>query len=511
MATGVGGAGTGEGGDFVICLPGEQVITTDRGELPIGDIVNNALPVEVLTFNHATGQTQWQPIDRYENNSGAPLLEIDIGDRVIRCTEDHPIFVQGKGYTKAIELRAGDMVLRNVPIDDEREDVWWDETPYKTEATSVKSVRRIHRYELSVYNIATGNRNYFAGGVLVHNCDDPHKALEAYSQVSRERVKTWWLETMSTRLNDPKTGARVIIMQRLHEDDLTGALLTLAKEGGTQYEHLCIPVEYNSMHPTPSTRFTDPRASAGSAADGMLLWPERYNREKIAQLKRELGAYGTSGQLQQMPSPATGGIFKREHWRYWQPEGMKLPDVPVGSTGSPTGRVYITPVDLPAHFDKQAQSWDCAFKASADNDNVAGQVWGCAGANKYLLDYSLDKMNITGTMDAIMGFTGRWPGAIEKLIEDTANGPAVIQLLTNRVAGLIPVSPEGGKLARAWSAQPEVESGNVYLPHPALYPWVNQFVDNCAMFPNAAHDDDVDAFTQLMIRWQTRQKQVIFG
>lgn len=334
-------------------------------------------------------------------------------------------------------------------------------------------------------------------------CDDPHKALEAYSQVSRERVKTWWLETMSTRLNDPKTGARVIIMQRLHEDDLTGALLTLGKEGGTQYEHLCIPVEYNRMHPTPSTRFADPRQN-----DGDLLWPERYSREKIAQLKRELGAYGTSGQLQQMPSPATGGIFKREHWRYWQPAGMKLPDVPVRTE---SGTVYVSPVDLPARFDKQAQSWDCAFKASADNDNVAGQVWGCLGANKYLLDYSLDKMNITGTMDAILGFTGRWPGAIEKLIEDTANGPAVIQLLTNRVAGLIAVSPAGGKLARAWSAQPEVESGNVYLPHPALYPWVNQFVDNCAMFPNAAHDDDVDAFTQIIIRWQTNFKRPIVG
>jgi predicted phage terminase large subunit-like protein len=75
-------------------------------------------------------------------------------------------------------------------------------------------------------------------------------------------------------------------------------------------------------------------------------------------------------------------------------------------------------------------------------------------------------------------------------------------LLRGKVSGLIAVEPEGGKVSRAYAAQPEVESGNVYLPHPALFPWVDSFITSCAGFPNLAHDDDVDAFTQVMARWQ---------
>ncbi len=119
-----------------------------------------------------------------------------------------------------------------------------------------------------------------------------------------------------------------------------------------------------------------------------------------------------------------------------------------------------------------------------------------------MLDYLLERLGITATMAAIRAWTGKWPKAIAKLIEDKANGPAVMQMLGREVAGLIPVQPEGGKVSRAYAAAPEVESGNVYLPHPSISTWTNGFINNCAAFPNAAHDDDVDAFTQAIIRWQ---------
>ncbi len=111
LATGVGGLGTGDGGDFLVCLPAEQVITTRQGDLPIGEIVEQKISVEVLTYNHEKGCTEWQPIERYERNEGRALVEIDVGDQVIRCTEDHPVYVEGKGYVKAIDLVEGDVVL----------------------------------------------------------------------------------------------------------------------------------------------------------------------------------------------------------------------------------------------------------------------------------------------------------------------------------------------------------------------------------------------------------------
>ena len=85
-------------------------------------------------------------------------------------------------------------------------------------------------------------------------------------------------------------------------------------------------------------------------------------------------------------------------------------------------------------------------------------------------------MDVIGTMQAIGRFTGRWPSATAKLIEDKANGPAVITMLKNKITGLIAVEPEGGKVSRAYAAQPEVEAGNVFLPHPALHGWVDEFV-----------------------------------
>jgi len=88
-----------------------------------------------------------------------------------------------------------------------------------------------------------------------------------------------------------------------------------------------------------------------------------------------------------------------------------------------------------------------------------------------------------------------------KLIEDKANGSAVIQMLMNQIRGIIPVNPSGGKIARAAGISPLIEAGNVYLPHPQMFPWVGDFLEECAAFPNGAHDDQVDAMTQVLLRW----------
>ena len=125
------------------------------------------------------------------------------------------------------------------------------------------------------------------------------------------------------------------------------------------------------------------------------------------------------------------------------------------------------------------------------------------------------QFSFTKTCHSVVTLSGRFPEATTILIEDAANGPAIIDALRGKVSGVIPVTPQGGKTARAQAVQPMVEAGNVYLPDPRphgrLLPeraWVEDFIDQCAAFPKGAHDDDVDAFTQLLVRWQ-RPRQVM--
>jgi len=164
-------------------------------------------------------------------------------------------------------------------------------------------------------------------------------------------------------------------------------------------------------------------------------------------------------------------------------------------------QVSIVPVDLPQRVDEQAQSWDCAFKDLDTSDYVVGQRSGRIGSAYLLGDEIRGRMGCPTTVKAVRQFSERYPGSLAKLIEDKANGSAVIQMLAHEIVGIIPVNPEGGKVARAQAVAPLIEAGNVYLPHPQYAPWVNDFIEECAAFPNGAHDDQVDAMTQALLTW----------
>ena len=110
-------------------------------------------------------------------------------------------------------------------------------------------------------------------------------------------------------------------------------------------------------------------------------------------------------------------------------------------------------------------------------------------------------MDFPATLAAIHKVSRLWPRCAAKLIEDKANGSAVIQMLQFEIPGIIPVNPEGGKIARAAAVSPLIEAGNIYLPHPQYMPFVYDFLGECAMFPNGAHDDQVDSMTQGLLRW----------
>jgi len=352
----------------------------------------------------------------------------------------------------------------------------WGLTGDQATKQRFENSRTGYRIATSVGGAATGE-----GGDRVV-VDDPHKADEAQSDVTRESVLSWWDQTMSTRLNQPRSGAMVIVMQRLHEADLTGHLV---EQGG--FAHLCLPAEYEPSHPFVWPE--DPRIE-----EGELLWPERIDADSLAQIKRALGSYGSAGQLQQRPAPAEGAILKRRWWRWWP------------------GRVEGAP-----RFNQIIQSWDMAFTDTDGSDFVVGQVWGQLGADKYLIHQVRRRMEFTETVQAVKDLTAwveaRYPRHRShlKLVEDKANGPAVISSLRRQVPGLAPVDPKGDKVARARAVAPEVEAGNVHLPgmadaegtgyDPTQTPdWVRALVEECASFPNAAHDDQVDALSQALMR-----------
>lgn len=349
-----------------------------------------------------------------------------------------------------------------------------------------------YRLSTSVGGAVTGE----GGDRIV--CDDPHNVADVASDTIRHGAIDWWDIAMSTRVNDPKTSAMVIVMQRCHQRDLSGHLL----EKGN-FEHLCLPAEYEGPSRVTSLGFADPRTEIGE-----LLWSDRFGPKEIDDLKISLGSYGAAGQLQQRPSPAGGGIIKRHWFRYCQPIGANLPPVVVRlPDGTP---VSIPAIEVPSCVDEQMQSWDCAFKDLDTADYVVGQLWARHRARFYLGDQFRARTDCPGTVKAVRAMTAKWPGTIAILIEDKANGSAVIQMLAHDIPGLLPVNPQGGKVARAQAISPLIEAGNIFLPHPDYAPWVNGFIEECVQFPYGAHDDQVDAMTQALLRWHEVPKEPTF-
>jgi predicted phage terminase large subunit-like protein len=343
------------------------------------------------------------------------------------------------------------------------------------------------RVSTSVGGAGTGLR----GDAIV--VDDPLNAKEAVSGNAIEEVKHWWDQAFSNRLNDMRTGRRVIIMQRLHEDDLSGHVLA---KGIPKFEHLCLPAEFERKRRcTTSLPFSDPRTS-----EGELLFPERF---PVSVLKEELAAKGSSGyagQYQQRPAPAAGNRFLKTWWRWWKPDGVGSPVL-----GRPDGCNTFAATALPGRLDDCLISVDCTFKGASraairsELDYVSIVVVGKVGANKFILDRRHGKVGIAQTLGWIRELRADYPRARRILVEDKANGSAVIELLQDELEGIIAIQPEGGKEARAAACEPQIEAGNVYLPDGA--PWADGFVEEFALFPNGRHDDQVDSLTQALVWW----------
>lgn len=221
-------------------------------------------------------------------------------------------------------------------------------------------------------------------------------------------------------------------------------------------------------------------ATDNGKADGnpVFLTPEELSRKR-----RTMGSYIFGCQMLQSPSPDEGSIFCRDWVRYWD--------------------------KLPKRFDRMLISMDCSFKDNLDNDYVVAQCWGQASGDAYLIDQVRGLWDFVATVKNFVKFVQKYPEATERLIEDKANGPAVISSLKHDIPGIIPVEPCGSKTARAHAVSPFWESGNVYIPNPNYYPWVTDYELELFQFPVVTHDDQVDASTQALQRMFTKSPMVI--
>ncbi len=341
------------------------------------------------------------------------------------------------------------------------------------------------RFSTSIEAQATGWR----GDAVV--VDDPLSAKEAPSLAKRKEAIHWWDLVMSSRLNDMERGARVIIMQRLHEEDLSGHVL---EQGG--YEHLRMPSEFEAENRALTFRtsggervelWRDPRTT-----EGELLFPARFPKSVLDQARKDLGSSGYAGQHDQRPTPERGGMFQRPWWRFWRRGGSLSPERCPRPRGCWEGPATVLPP-----LDKTIISLDAAFKATDSSDFVVFQVWGAKQADRFLLTQVRARMSFSETLATFRRLAGEWPTACRKLVEDKANGSAIVNTLQHEFSGIIAINPEGGKEARAAAVQPAIESGNVYLPEGV--PWLDQFIGEFSTFPRGRNDDQVDALTQALI------------
>lgn len=286
--------------------------------------------------------------------------------------------------------------------------------------------------------------------------DDPIKDhAEAHSPTFRARLWEWYSSVFRTRLHN--NSQTLLTLTRWHEDDLAGRIL--ASSEASSWEVLLLPaIAEGELDPE------DPRAQ------GEPLWAARHSLESLLEAKeRNPGVF--SALYQQRPSPPEGTILLPKWFR------------------------RFSELDPPA---RRVLSVDATFKGegrgSGSVDFVAAQVWQQdESGNIQACELHRERAGFTRTIEIIRELAERWnPEAI--LIEDKANGSAIIEVLSREFLQIVPVEPQGGKVARAFAAQPILEGGRVGMPRVAS--WVESFLEECRAFPNGAHDDQIDAFTQ---------------
>jgi predicted phage terminase large subunit-like protein len=316
------------------------------------------------------------------------------------------------------------------------------------------------------YRLATSTGGVLTGrGADIILIDDPLKPEEALSDAQRQACNEWYDHTLYSRLNDKRHGAIVIIMQRLHEDDLVGHVL--AQE---QWEILSFPAIAERDEEHRIETILGPLCVR--RRQGEALHPDREPSETLDRIRRTIGEYNFAGQYQQSPAPLGGGLVKAEWFKRYREN------------------------ERPERFDRIVQSWDSANKATELSDFSVCTTWGVSGKDLFLLGVFRRRLEYPALKRAVRD-QQRLFDATVVLIEDKASGTQLIQeLITEGCHGATRYQPTGDKTMRLHAQTAVIENGFVHIPETAS--WLAEYLHEMTVFPNGKHDDQADSTAQFL-------------
>ncbi len=316
------------------------------------------------------------------------------------------------------------------------------------------------------YRLATSNGGVLTGrGADIIVIDDPLKPEEALSDTQRQAANDWFSHTLYSRLNDKRYGGIGLVMQRLHEDDLVGHVLS--QEPG---EVVCFPAIAETDETHQVNTLWGPRGF--TRQQGEALHPARELIATLDQIRRTVGEYNFAGQYQQSPAPLGGGLVKADWFKRYSTK------------------------EQPERFERIVQSWDTANKASELSDYSVCTTWGINGKNLYLLGLLRQRLEYPALKRAVREQQSLYNANVV-LIEDKASGTQLIQeLIVDGCHAVTRYQPDGDKIMRLHAQTAMIENGFVHLPETA--PWLAEYLHEITTFPKGKHDDQVDSTAQFL-------------
>lgn len=334
--------------------------------------------------------------------------------------------------------------------------------PFKDSQAEVATTARGYRLTTSVEGTLTGR-----GGNLII-VDDPMKAQDAQSEAARERVKQWFISTLLSRLDNKETDAIVVVMQRVHVDDLAGHLI---EGGGWEVLNLPAIAEEEDSIALGADRYHHRRT-------GEPLQGGRESLATLEALRKEVGSLAFAAQYQQAPVPPGGNLIKRDCLRFYE----QAPE-------QRSGDVVLC-------------SWDTAMKATGTSDYSVGTVWLIRGESHYLLDLVRDRLDFPDLKRKAITLHQRWR-PLATLVEDKGSGTALLQELRAMRLPTIAFISTADKVMRMHAQSARFEAGSVYLPKDA--PWLGELLKEILAFPGGRHDDQVDSISQAL-KWAEQRR-----
>jgi predicted phage terminase large subunit-like protein len=297
------------------------------------------------------------------------------------------------------------------------------------------------------------------GDILI--CDDPMSPTQAYSKQARDKIYNWYMESFSTRLDNKKNGIKIIVMQRLHDDDLCGRIIKKMKN---MWHVISIPAIANKEFIFKSDKYHK------IMKINELLNKEHEGTEQLNLMKIQLGSSAFSAQYLQSPIPESGNIIKTNWLQYYN--------------------------DVTDYDGKIVQSWDLAFTNNDSSDYSVCTTWLIKENKTYLLEVKRYKQEFTELIESFKANYQKFKSNLV-IIEDTVASKSFIQhIKSNFYCNIVTSRPKGDKFTRLMSVTPLFESGRVFLPKES--DWLADFLDELLNFPQVNHDDQVDSLSQFL-------------